>query len=798
MNKTFKYGLIAVIVLGGVAYVTKETPQEKEARHLSRGNEYFTKGELQKARIEYKNAARIAPLDPEVSYRWGLVEEAEGNIRSAYANFIRAEQQDPAYAPAVLKVAHYNLVVEQYDEVRKRLDSVLKHNPDNAEAHALQAAMLLREKRWTETEKEARLALQLEPHNITAYSVLTGMAVAQGKQDEAESIVNEGIAKNPGDLSLLLLKVKIYENPLNLDKVNEAYQQIVKIRPNEPNLRVVLADIYTQANRLDDAENTLRTASTDIPADWGLKRRLIAFLDTYRSPAAAEKEMENLISANPDKSELQQMLAELYLKHNNVDKAVAVLEQSVARDDSDRQSLNARASLARISFRRGNRESAEKMVNAILEKSPHHSEALFIRANMLADSGSYQAAVTDLRQVIRDKPRFTEARQLLAEVLLLQGYPDLAIETLNQLVDIDPTNSAAKVRLAQMYGENKDPQRAITLLETVTRTDPGYPIGWENLARTAIAAGDNKRAYAAIETLRKNFKGQEQTADFLMGRLAQSSGEHGNARDVYTRIITTDPNSPLAEHALYQLVSQYNKPEELEETARFLSKLDTRSAYIHTILGECYQKLDKTDLAAAAFDKAISENPNTQEAYLYRARIALDGGNQDVALQVLERARKALPNDPRAGLLMAGAYSKHGEFDKAVILYDELLAQNAELEVAANNIAAVIADHFNTDPAQLERAEKLAERFAASKNTAYLDTLAWVYYRRGNTQQALSTIQRALSLNENPSPSFLYHVGAIQLAAGNKPKAKEALQKATQPGANYTGIEDAREKLKNL
>ncbi|NBO18945.1 MAG: hypothetical protein EBV03_06925, partial [Proteobacteria bacterium] len=145
MNKYFKIGLACVIVLGGVAYVTKETPQEKEARHLRRGNEYFAKGELQKARLEYRNAAKVMPLDPEISYRWGLVEEAEGNIRSAYANFMRAEQQDPAYAPATLKIAHYNLVVEQYEEVRKRLESVLKNNPDNAEAHALQGALLLRE-----------------------------------------------------------------------------------------------------------------------------------------------------------------------------------------------------------------------------------------------------------------------------------------------------------------------------------------------------------------------------------------------------------------------------------------------------------------------------------------------------------------------------------------------------------------------------------------------------------------------------------------------------------------------------
>ncbi|NBO19144.1 MAG: hypothetical protein EBV03_07975 [Proteobacteria bacterium] len=349
-----------------------------------------------------------------------------------------------------------------------------------------------------------------------------------------------------------------------------------------------------------------------------------------------------------------------------------------------------------------------------------------------------------------------------------------------------------------MYSENKDPQRALTLLESVTHTDPGYPIGWENLARTAITAGDSKRALAAIETLRKNFKGQEQNAEFLMGQLAQKSGDHGNAREYYTRIINADPDSALAEHSVFQLVDQYHKPAELEEAVAFLSKLNTKSAYIHTILGECYIQLNKIDLAAAAFDKAISETPNTPEPFLHRARIAMDAGQQDVAADVLTKAQQALPSDPRAGLLMAGIYSKRGEYDKAIALYEELLARNAELEVAANNVAAIIADHAYTNPAQLEKAEKLSERFASSKNAAFLDTLSWVYYRRGNMQQALSTISRAMSLTENPSPPFYYHYGAIQLASGNKAKAKEALEKATASGSSYTGIEDAREKLKNL
>lgn len=797
MKKRVAVPLLALAVTGGYFALVQETPQEREARHLKRGNEYFAKGELQKARIEYKNAAKLMPLDPEVSYRWALVEEAEGNIRSAYANFIRAEQQDPHYAPALLRIAHYNLVVEQYDEVRKRIDTVLAKDPENAQAHALLGALHLRDKKFSEAEKEAKTALAKDPTNTTAYSVLTGMELANQNMEKAEAYLSEGIAKNPADISLLMLKVKIYENPLNIDKINEAYQAIFKLQPNDASLRLVLADIYTNAKRLDDAENALRTAVTDIPDNWMLKGRLIGFLSEFRAPEVAEKELENLMSQNPERGELYLWLAELYLKNGNVDKASEVLQQVVARDASDRQSLNARASLAHITFKRGDRELANKLLDAILEKSPTNAEARMVRASMLADEGRFQSSVTLLRQVIRDNPRAVEARQLLAEVLVLQGYPDLAIETLNQLIDIAPSNMAARVRLAQMYSQNNDPRRGIEILETSLKTDPTYPVAWESMARIAIAIKDDKTATKAIDQLRQ-FKGHEKVAEFLEGQMAQELGNHSSARSTYTKVIDADPNSALAEHAVFELVERYHTQEDLKQTVAYLSQLNTQSAYIKTILGECLQRVGQVAEAAQAFDQAIESSPNSQDAFLHRAKLYIEEKNYDKALTVLSAAIRAFEADPRASLLQASIWSRQGQFDNAVKIYEELLALNPELDVAANNLASIIAEHQHSDSERLQKAEKLAERFASSKNASFLDTLAWVYYRRGKPDQALSVITRAISENENASPELYYHYGMILLQNGNKPKAKEALLKATSEGASYSGLEVAKAELKKL
>lgn len=103
---------IAIIILmasvAGYFLYDNDTPLEKAAKYIKRGDILFERGEFKKARLEYKNAAKITPTDVEVEYRWGLVDEAQGDVRGALSAFMQAEQQDPHFHKAKLKVAHYH------------------------------------------------------------------------------------------------------------------------------------------------------------------------------------------------------------------------------------------------------------------------------------------------------------------------------------------------------------------------------------------------------------------------------------------------------------------------------------------------------------------------------------------------------------------------------------------------------------------------------------------------------------------------------------------------------------------
>ena len=206
------------------------TPEQKEARHLKHGNELFAAGQFDKARLEYLNAARIKPTDADAIYHLGLVDDAQGNFRDAFVNFTNAEQQDKHFYPAILKLAEYYLAGDQYAQASQRIDIVLAEKPNDPQARALLAARFLRQKLYDEAESEAHKSLNANPNNIIAFGVLASVYKAQNNPTKAMATIEDGVAHNPKDETLLRLQAELYEQQGDLQKASQAYQTLFQVR----------------------------------------------------------------------------------------------------------------------------------------------------------------------------------------------------------------------------------------------------------------------------------------------------------------------------------------------------------------------------------------------------------------------------------------------------------------------------------------------------------------------------------------------------------------------------------------
>ena len=779
------------------ALVACDTAAEKEAKYLTRGMTLLEQGDFDKARVEFKNAGKINPTDPDVRYRLGLADEAQGDLRGAFGNFLLAEQQNARFRPTLLKLTQFFMSGGAYEEADKRLAIVLEDEPGSVDGIALKAALLLRREDYVATEIEARRALQLDPQNIAAISVLCGMYIALDQGEKAEEVVNGGLALSHDNLALLHLKIAMYKKLQNDAKVEATYKHVLALRPGDRTSRLELIQLYQGQNRIDDAEAVLRDGVAVAPLDWDMKKVLVAFLNEYRGLEVAETEVRGYMAKSPDKPDLVFWLVELYIKTNAVDRAVALLQQVIAKDGDGPVGLQARNALAGISLHQGQRPLAERLIGEVLEKSPGNRPALYMRASFSFEDGHYQGAVTDLRAILGESARDVNALRLLAEALLRQNYLDLAIDAGNQLVEADPADIAARVRLAQMYQMSGSPQRALDILASAVKVSPNDPAIWDTEAQIQISTNDNKGAEASIITLQA-LPGQQLAAAFLSGQLLSQSGQSESAIKQYSIVVLADPKAPLGEHALAALVDVDGRLHKLDDAALLIEGLKDQTPFIATTLGEVYWGLGKQDAAASQFDKAIAmDAPPRPQPYLDRARLYLSQQKPEQAAEVLSRGMAALPRDIDIPNMLAEVDETLGHYPQAVSLYEALLDSHPGLDVVANNMAQLIADYQNNDLQARDRALKVAERFQGATNPLLLDTLSWVYFRQEKLPQALVLAERVLTYPNLPAQVH-YHLGAILLSANRKDEARGQLELAVADGGSYAGSDEAKRLLKSI
>ncbi len=783
---------ITAFLILSFALTACDSAENKEQQYIAKGDIYLAQGDYTRARLEYRNAARISPTNPQTLYNLGRIDEAQGNIRNALSAFLVAEQQDKDFAPAISKIIRYFMAAEQYQEVEKRIDHLISLEPENADARAIKGSLYLRQKDFKKAKESAQKALELDPSNILAFSVLTGFYNNQDQKDEAIKVLEAGIEKNPKDISLRLLKAAIYSEQDNIAKVSDTYHDIFELYPDDIRFRFDLAEILSQTGNDDKAEALLRSTVKAFPDNLRAKHLLTTFLEENRTISLAEEEIRTYIKETPEEKIPYLWLADLYIRNNKDQLAVETLKNVIRTASDDKISLNANTSLAGIQIRQGDIDFAKKLIGAVLAKDVNNKDALLVRANLAFHQGQYQEAVADLRTILRDHPAEKRASRILAEIFLLQGHIDLAIDTLFQSINASTSaDFSLHVRLAQLHALRGNKEEALKLLSNVTKADPTYAIGWENAARLAIEQEKWEDAESYIQKLEK-LDGQALLATFLKGQIKEKTGNLEEAATRYKKVIRTAPSAPIAEYALSALLSLSKAPEDIKKAKDFLLSLETDNPSVATVTGGMLVILNEKELAKNMFEKAIANKPKTQAPYLALAQLFEEEGNTNKAIALLKDAEKALPFEPAAPVKRAVLLSSQGRVEDAINIYSALLEQNKNLDFVANNMAQLIADHRYHDKDSMEKAKLIAERFIGSNNLYYLDTLGWVYFRQGLISQAEPLLKRAATEARPAHPQMLYHYGALLAKLDKKNEAKAYLKRAISSDEDYTGKDEAR------
>src|SRR5207247_10614203 len=86
-----------VLLLVGVTVVAgcDRSPEAKKARHLERGDKYFSKAQYREALIEYANVLQIDGTNTRAIRQVALTHYQLGEIGQAFPYLVKSQQLDP-------------------------------------------------------------------------------------------------------------------------------------------------------------------------------------------------------------------------------------------------------------------------------------------------------------------------------------------------------------------------------------------------------------------------------------------------------------------------------------------------------------------------------------------------------------------------------------------------------------------------------------------------------------------------------------------------------------------------------
>ena len=409
----------------------------------------------------------------------------------------------------------------------------------------------------------------------------------------------------------------------------------------------------------------------------------------------------------------------------NVPAALAALERAAAADP---RSAEVRAEIASVQYRHNDREAAEKAAKAALAIDPRNVEANRILGFLYAGAAENQRNTRDQTATyIRDAITHLERASELG-----QG----------------PADPQVNLELGRMYLVTNQAAKAAQALERVVSQNP-YSLRGRVLLAQAYAS--SKQLPMAIELLAEVADDAPNVLPTL-GQYQQAAGLLNDAVATFSKALETQPNNAQV------------------KMLRILA-LDEAKQY------------QQAATAAADAQRQHPQEPTFARLY---ADALFKSGDQTRAIQALETSARTFPMDSPTRLALASLYSDAGRPADAEKLLRQMIASEPANANALNHLGYLLARNRK----DLEEAIQLVNRALAVDpgNGAYLDSLGWAYFQRGDLGQAEKYLGAAAEkLPENSE--IQDHLGDLHARRGRWQDAIAAWMRALD--GDRDGIETA-------
>lgn len=447
-------------------------------------------------------------------------------------------------------------------------------------------------------------------------------------------------------------------------------------------------------------------------------------------------------------------MANIYIQISELDTAALWLEKTV---EIEKGNENEKYRLGNIYMQTGQVEKAEKIFQEFYDKYPGNEQIIMALIDAKIKIGKQEETEEIIRNELKKNTENIKLKGLLAEVYAEMGKKEQAEELYDEIIEEEQYDMAVNFSYIEFLLKNQEYDKLTDRIEGII-LDEG--------------------------TIKENKIG-------LIARIMQDSVMIEKYPDkiieIGTKLLGEYEDDPTVVLLVAEISVATGNTEKGIETLADYIKRNEEQYYVWEKLLLILNENNQVDKLFQYASKASSIFNTAPLPKIFYAFALIERKKYDEASEELRKVRILVNNEERYLVQILAmeaeiAYRKD-DIKKAFEKFDNALDIEPENTLILNNYAYYLAEK----ELRMNEAQNMIERcLDIEENITYLDTYAWVLYKRGKYREAEKVMSRIFGSGNIADGELIEHYGYIKKALGRCEDAIALWQSALRIDENKT------------
>jgi tetratricopeptide (TPR) repeat protein len=471
---------------------------------------------------------------------------AIGDWPSALEQYNAGVESNPKDAPLYQdRIARSLLSQDKREEGLKVLNAAIAQSPDDKEARALRAALLLGNGtagKPGEGLQEFQSLVEQNPDDVFLKYVLSKAQLETGDLAGARIQLLEVVKRRPQFLEAQLSLAQIALRERNLTQAVQYAGVVLELAPDNYAAQLIRGSALLRLGNLDEAGAALGRLSRQNPASIDVRLQLASLALRRRKFAEAEVAFGKIRDSNPNELRAIQGLVDTDLAQHRMDKALARLEAELKRAHGVPQ---LRYMMASVALRGGNYNLAIETLRQLAAESSDSINPQLELANVFRLKGDLTNAINTLQKAAVLQPKDQRPAAMLAVLLDMSNRKQEAKLQCRRALAMTPNDPALMNNLAYLLAETGDSlDEALKLARQAVQAAPAQPTFADTLGLVYLKKDQNDDALEIFNNLVRKFP-DDPTIAFHTGLAWYQKGQMSKAKTELTRALQRRPSKEI-------------------------------------------------------------------------------------------------------------------------------------------------------------------------------------------------------------------------------------------------------------